>query len=291
MHDESEGNILDILQALILALVQGVTEFLPISSSAHLILPSILLGWPDQGLVFDTTVHLATLTAVVFYFRKDLQGLVAGSWQPTLPSDSTDSTDRQQQGASFLLCLMIASLPVLLAGFLAREWVANELRDPLVIALATLVFGLLLGLADWRGKAGKPEETLSPATALAIGLAQCLALIPGTSRSGVTITMALLVGFSRQAAARISFLISIPAIAGAALLNLHDLFMATGSTDGIASQVSAAFMTQLAIGFVVAGLAAWLSIKLFLDFIARISFMPFVIYRVLLGCLLLTFIL
>ena len=306
---------MDILQALILALIQGVTEFLPISSSAHLLLPSIMLGWADQGLVFDTTVHLGSLTAVIAYFRQDLRQLVAAALPSSrltghsLGEEALGEEAPSEDGdaaSNLLLCLVIASVPVLVAGFLARGLVETVLRDPSVIAwviaCATIGFGILLGLADLRGRVGKPAERITPASALAIGLAQCLALIPGTSRSGVTMTMALLAGFSRQAAARISFLISIPAIAGASLVKLYDLFAGDALADAGAAAPTTMMGTmldttmgttimQLSVGFAVAALAAWFSIKLFLEFISRISFLPFVIYRLLLGSLLIFFIL
>lgn len=265
---------LDTLQAAILALIQGITEFLPISSSAHLVLPSFLLGWPDQGLAFDTTLHLASLTAVIFHFRRDVIRLSSAAWQQLTAGRATDD-------AHTFWCLLIASLPIIPLGFMSRNLVEAQLRDPLVIAAATILFGLLLAFADRRYKGGKPARELTLSSALGIGLAQCLALVPGTSRAGITMTMALLSGFSREAAARISFLISIPAISGAACIKLIDL-----ARSPVAESTSLS-LVHLATGFVVAGLSAYLCIRLFLEFISRISFLPFVIYRLALGSLLL----
>ncbi len=262
---------MDIFQALILALIQGITEFLPISSSAHLILPSILLSWPDQGLAFDTTVHLGSLAAVVFYFRQDIKTLIIAAWQQWMTREPSDD-------AHLFWCLVVASLPIIPVGFVMRVFVEAELRDPIIIAAATIGFGVLLLYADFR-KGSRDTHDITILSALGIGVAQCLALIPGTSRSGITMTMALLSGFSREAAAKISFLISIPAIGGAAFIKLVDL-----ATTEVATGASA---LHLFIGFMVSGVSAYICIRLFLTTIARLSFLPFVIYRLLLGGLLL----
>ena len=203
---------MDIAQVLVLALIQGFTEFLPISSSAHLILPGRILGWDDQGLAFDAAVHLGSLTAVFLYFRTDLGSLTRSVWAHVRGGQST--TDSR-----FAYCLLIASLPIIPVGFISRYFVEAELRNTLVIALTTIGFGFALLIADYiqsTSKRNLEDSELGLKSALLIGMAQCLALIPGTSRSGITITTALLAGHSRQSAARISFLISIPAIAGAA---------------------------------------------------------------------------
>ncbi|MGV0034435.1 MAG: undecaprenyl-diphosphate phosphatase [Candidatus Azotimanducaceae bacterium WSBS_2022_MAG_OTU7] len=258
---------MDPVHALALALIQGVTEFLPISSSAHLILPGKLLGWPDQGLAFDTAVHLGSLTAVIIYFRLELIRLTKAV---LLYLQSRQlSADSQ-----FAFNLMLASLPIIPAGYLARSVVEEELRGIEVIAFTTIVFGIALWLADYmRSKTTIP---LTPARSIAIGLAQCLALIPGTSRSGVTITMALLLGQSREHAARISFLIAIPAIAGAATIKLWDLLHTPMTQDWL----------TLGIATVVAGLSAYFCIVILLNIVNRVGYLPFVIYRLGLGGLL-----
>jgi undecaprenyl-diphosphatase len=257
---------LDITQAIVLALIQGITEFLPISSSGHLVLPSQLLGWPDQGLAFDTAVHFGSLVAVMAYFRRDILTLIPALLaHPKTPSDES----------RFAINLIIASLPVIPVGFLARFFIEDSLRGLEVIATTTIVFGVALYIADRIGKKSAPKA-LSPRTALAIGCAQCLALIPGTSRSGITITMALLLGHSREEATRISFLIAIPAIAGAATIKIWDLWQSPIPIDWV----------PIITGTVLAGISAYLCIMLLLNFINRIGFTPFVIYRIALGGLL-----
>ncbi len=258
---------MDPVHALALALIQGVTEFLPISSSAHLIFPSKLLGWPDQGLAFDTAVHLGSLIAVIIYFRLELIRLTKAV---LLYLQSRQlSADSQ-----FAFNLMLASLPIIPVGYLARFVVEEELRGIEVIAFTTIVFGIALWLADYmRGETAIP---LTPARSIAIGLAQCLALIPGTSRSGVTITMALLLGQSREHAARISFLIAIPAIASAATIKLWDLLHTPMTQDWL----------TLGIATVVAGLSAYFCIVILLNIVNRMGYLPFVIYRLGLGGLL-----
>ena len=252
-----------------LALVQGITEFLPISSSAHLILPAALLGWPDQGLAFDTAVHLGSLVAVVSYFRHDIwRFLTAGLLQVSAREDSADGR--------MAISLLIASLPILPVGYFGRFLVENHFRGIEVIAAATIVFGLLLWFADSRRSQQPAEMVLTPWRGLMIGCAQCLALIPGTSRSGITITAALLAGFGRREAARISMLISIPTIAGAATIKLWDLVSTPVIVDWMA----------IGLGTLLAGVSAYTCITLFLNLIDRVGMLPFVIYRLLLGAVL-----
>lgn len=250
-------------QALCLALLQGLTEFLPISSSAHLVIPSLVLGWPDQGLAFDVAVHVGTLLAVLAYFRGDLWQLLRGSLDG-LRARHCNQPLRE------LLLLALATLPVVLAGFLLDDLVEAHLRTLPVIAATTMLFGVLLGVADRRGRRRERAGPLAVATALGIGLAQVLALVPGVSRSGITITAGLLLGLDRIAAARFSFLLSIPVISGAGLLK------------GVALLQSAAPVAwgQLAGAALAAGLTAYLCIAAFLHLIERIGMMPFVYYRV-----------
>lgn len=258
---------MDLVNAFALALIQGVTEFLPISSSAHLILPGKLLGWPDQGLAFDTAVHLGSLVAVVIYLRQELMRLAKAVLlhiQRRQPSPDS----------YFAFNLMLASLPIIPVGYFLRFVIEAEFRGVEVIAFTTIIFGIALWLADYvRSETAKP---LTPARSIAIGLAQCLALIPGTSRSGVTITMALLLGQSRENAARISFLIAIPAIAGAAAIKLWDLFH---------SAITPEWFT-LGLATVVAGGSAYCCIVILLNIVNRMGYLPFVIYRLGLGGLL-----
>ena len=197
-----------LVQIIVLALIQGLTEFLPVSSSAHLILGAHLFQWPDQGLVFDVATHFGTLLAVLFYFRADLKNM-AQVWF------RTSRTETEQQNRQLGLYLAIASVPALLVGYLAHDMVESYLRDLRVIAWATIGFGLLLWLADAMGSQRHSIRDITLARAVMIGLAQCLALIPGTSRSGITMTAGRFLGLDRDSAARFSFLLSIPIIAAA----------------------------------------------------------------------------
>jgi len=259
---------LDTFQVLVLALIQGVTEFLPVSSSAHLILPSSVLNWPDQGLAFDTAVHLGTLIAVIWYFRYELISLTSAFFQNLLGRPTIES--------KFAINLLIASLPIIPVGFIIKSFVEGEFRSTETIIFTTVFFGLLLFAADSFSKKSRLETELHWRHALIIGVAQCFALIPGTSRSGVTMSLALLLGYTRESASRISFLLSIPAIAGASTLKTYDLIQDPTTVD----------WQSMAIGIIVAAISAYLCIRLFLDFINRIGFTPFVLYRLMLGALL-----
>ncbi|MFW1677988.1 undecaprenyl-diphosphate phosphatase [Pontibacter sp. JAM-7] len=259
---------MDFLHLVILALLQGLTEFLPISSSAHLILPSQLLGWADQGLAFDVGVHVGTLLAVMVYFRTDLVQLLV-AWCRGLTGQSSAES-------RLAWWIIIATLPAVLAGVTFNHLIETELRSILVIAATTLIFGALLGVADWCRTERRAMEQLTLKDACIIGLAQAVALIPGTSRSGITITAGLLLGLKRQAAARFSFLLSVPVILGAGLLKTLDLVQAPEP------QWSAVLM-----GTVIAGLSAYACIHLFLSWLDRIGMQPFVIYRMVLGMVLL----
>ena len=260
--------MIETYQAILLAILQGLTEFLPISSSAHLVIPSLVLGWPDQGLAFDVAVHVGTLSAVLFYYRADLARM-ARSWFGSLAGAPADDDSR------LVWYLALATLPAVAVGFFAGDYIESDLRNLPVIATTTLVFGLLLGMADRRvAKPGSEQITLS--LALLIGLAQAIAPIPGVSRSGVTITAALLLGMSRHAAARFSFLLSIPVIAGAGVLKGWELASSGAGVDWL----------LLAMGAVVSGVTAYLCIALFLRLLDRIGLMPFVYYRVVLAVLL-----
>jgi undecaprenyl-diphosphatase len=256
----------DYLQLISLALIQGLTEFLPISSSAHLILPFEVLGWPDQGLAFDTAVHLGSLIAVLWYFRLDLFRLISATMAFTFSGKST--TDSR-----FAINLLIGSLPIIPVGLLLQGMIETNFRAIGVIAFTTISFGLLLWLADIKGRRIRTENELNWRQALIIGVAQCFALIPGTSRSGVTMTAALFCGFDRESASRISFLLAIPAIAGAATLKTYDLVTSDAGVD----------WATLGLGCGLSAISAYLCIRLFLNVISQMGFLPFVIYRLFLG--------
>jgi undecaprenyl-diphosphatase len=260
---------MDLFQAIILALVQGLTEFLPVSSSAHLLLVPIFASWEDQGLAFDVALHVGSLTAVVVYFRRDI-GRMFSAW-------ITSITRREHNEDSRLAwAVLLGTIPVCIAGLLMKDLVATAMRSPLVSAFGLIVFGVLLGWADWRKRGERSEYQMNKWDVFYIGCAQAVALIPGTSRSGITITAALLLGFSREAAARFSFLLSIPVITLAGLLETKELLEAQVPVDWIA----------MAVGTVVSGLSAYLCIHYFLSFIKRIGMQPFVVYRIALGIVL-----
>mgnify|MGYP006267184203 CR=1 FL=1 len=252
-----------ILQLVVLALLQGISEFLPVSSSAHLVLVSRFTDWPDQGLAFDAAVHAGTLAAVVLYFRRDLVRLVAGGVR-------RDGDPVQRR---LLSALAVATLPALVVGALAADWIEAWLRSPTLIAATTIVFGLLLGAADRFGRRTRTSESLRPGDALLIGLAQVLALVPGTSRSGVTITAGLALGLTREEAARFSFLLSIPIIAAAGSWGF-----VTGLAEGGTFELG-----RFAAAAIVAGVFAWLTIAAFLVWLRRFGMAPFVVYRLVLG--------
>jgi undecaprenyl-diphosphatase len=261
---------MDTVQTILLALLQGLTEFLPISSSAHLILLPRLLGWEDQGLAFDVAVHVGTLLAVMLYFREEVRRLLL-AWLSSI-------TDREMTADARLAWLVVlGTVPVALAGLLLSDVIETHLRSPLVIALATIGFGVLLGVADLRGRQVRREDSLSIVDVVWIGLAQALALIPGTSRSGITMTAALALGLTRTAAARFSFLLSIPVILMAGGHETLQLVQQTGPVD----------WGGILLGTLVAAVSAYLCIHFFMRLIERVGMMPFVIYRLLLGVFLL----
>lgn len=253
------------LQVVVLAIIQGLTEFLPISSSAHLILPSAILGWPDQGLAFDVAVHVGTLAAVVIYFRRDL-ALMARAWA----EDSLRG--RTSENSRLAWFVMLATIPAGLFGLLFNDFIEAYLRQVSVIATTTIVFGVMLGVFDKYSSRSLSLNNLGWKQALIVGFAQVLALIPGTSRSGITITAALALGFDRVSAAKFSFLLSIPIIA---LSGGYKSLELINSSDVPWLQISVATM--------ISGITAYACIHSFLAFVNRIGMMPFVWYRMILG--------
>lgn len=258
------------LQVVWLAIIQGITEFLPVSSSGHLILMPQLFDWPDQGLAFDVAVHVGTLLAVIIYFRQDIW-LMTRDW-------SLSIVQRQPNSNSRLAWMIIfGTLPAVFFGFLINNDLEETLRNPILIATTTIGFGALLWWSDIKGKRERDEHTLSYRDIAIIGFAQALALIPGTSRSGITITAGLLIGLTRNAAARLSFLLSIPLILGAGLLKLNDL---------IKSELPVHWDILIG-GAIIAFISAYLVIALFLKWINKIGMAPFAWYRFALGFVLL----
>ena len=264
----------DFFQLLVLSLLQGVTEFLPVSSSGHLVLLPFITGWADQGRGLDVAAHLGTLAAVLIWWRADIILMLSGL---------LSFGRKHAEGWLLFWQLVLASLPVILAGLLVHIWDPHFLRLALTVAVANLVFAGWLWWADKQPEqapdAGQPGQPASWRAVLLIGLAQILALIPGASRSGVTISMARQLGWPRAAAARFSMLLSIPVIAGAGCLSLLDLAGQQGATS-----LTAALVTTL-LSFVFALLA----IRWLMGWLARADFRIFVIYRLVLGVLLLGF--
>ena len=264
-----QAGMIEWYQAVFLALMQGLTEFLPISSSAHLVIPSLLLDWPDQGLAFDVAVHVGTLSAVLLYYRADLLRM-ADAWFRSLAGGAVTEDSR------LVWYLAIATVPAGVVGLVAGDFIENNLRNLPVIATTTLVFGILLGFADRVAPGVGAGNPLTLSIAVLIGLAQALAPVPGVSRSGATITAALLLGMSRQSAARFSFLLSIPIIASAGVLKTWQLSVNGSLVD----------WGLLGLGAVLSGITAYLCIAVFLRLLDRVGLMPFVYYRVVLAALL-----
>jgi undecaprenyl-diphosphatase len=259
-----------LTQIVVLALIQGLTEFLPVSSSAHLILGSKAFGWPDQGLVFDVATHLGTLLAVLVYFRKELLAM-ATSWL------APERSEQDRRNRAMVVYLALASVPALAVGAFFHQLVELYLRDVRVIAWTTIGFGLLLWVADARAPRVRRLGSISFKDALWIGFAQALALIPGTSRSGITITAGRMLGFTADEAARFSFLLAIPVIGAAGAYGA--VRVATGDT--------AIDWSQFSMAMTLSAIAGWVCIASFLALLKRVGLTPFVLYRLLLGVLLL----
>jgi len=257
---------------ILLAVVQGITEFLPISSSGHLQLVPAVAGWPDQGLTIDVAVHVGSLGAVMLYLWRDLWSMLRGLGQAFL--------GRVTSGAKLLGLLILATLPVVAAGFALDRYIPGGLRSIEVIAWATVGFGLLLYYVDQRMMAVNRLEHMNVVSALIIGMSQIVALIPGTSRSGITMTAARALGFERVDAARFSMLLSIPTIIGAGGLKGWELWQSGNVALGRDAAMSAGF----------AFVSALIAIALMMAWLRRASFTPFVVYRVLLGLVLLAWV-
>ncbi|NRF29259.1 undecaprenyl-diphosphate phosphatase [Vibrio coralliilyticus] len=253
-------------EAFILALIQGLTEFLPISSSAHLILPSAVLGWEDQGLAFDVAVHVGTLAAVMIYFRSEVVSLLSAFLASIFKGD-------RSKEAKLAWMIILATIPACVFGLLMKDFIELYLRSAWVIATTTIVFGLLLWYVDKHSSLADDEYQADWKKALFIGVAQALAMIPGTSRSGATITAALYLGFTREAAARFSFLMSIPII------------LLAGGYLGLklVSSGDPIHLGVLLTGIVTSFISAYVCIHFFLKLISRMGMTPFVIYRLILG--------
>ena len=253
-------------QALVLGIVQGLTEFLPVSSSGHLILVPYFVGWPDQGLAFDAAIHVGTLGALLAYFRSELTELVTGTLARRVAT-----------------LLLVATLPALAVGWLANAWIEATLRSPLVIATTTAFWALVMWWVDRRAVPASPGDDDPLARVgwdqgLTIGCAQTLALIPGTSRSGITITAGLLTRLDRATAARFSFMLGIPVTATAGGYKLlHLLRGGLASTEG----------GPLLVAVLAAFGSGWFAVWFLVNYLKRRSLVPFVIYRLILAAVIL----
>ncbi|HEC15142.1 MAG TPA: undecaprenyl-diphosphate phosphatase [Sedimenticola sp.] len=264
---------METLHVFILALLQGLTEFLPISSSAHLILTPRILGFADQGLAFDVAVHMGSLLAIIGYFRHELRVMLGDFFTSLRPGGEATENSR------LVWLLALATVPIVIFGALFKSLVETDLRTPLVIAAATIGFGLLLLWVDLRGGHRRDEHQLGWREGLTIGLFQVLAIIPGTSRSGITMTAGLMLGLSRRAASRFSFLLAIPTILMSGGLVTLELLQSDVPVN----------WGDLLLGVTLSFIAAYLCIHYFLRFIERIGMTPFVVYRLLLGAAILVF--
>ncbi len=261
-----------LTQAVTLGAVQGLTEFLPISSSAHLILVPWLLGWEDQGLTFDVMLHAGTLVALLSFFWRDWWGMVAAIFR------GRASEGGETANAWFLFMLICATIPAAVAGFLFQKTVETRLRSPLVLASTMIGLALLLWVAERVAALRKNLKQVSLVDALSIGFSQALAIVPGTSRSGITITLGLFRGLTREAAARFSFLLSAPIIAGAALKKALDL-RHSGLIETDRLPLLCGFLASLVVGYI--------TIKYLLRFLQTHTLYIFVYYRIILGVVIL----
>ena len=260
---------MNLLHAIVLGALQGFAEVLPISSSAHLILVPWLLRWPESGLTFDVALHLGTFIALTIYFWRDIIELIASFFE-ALTSRSLNSPAKQRP---FLI--IAATVPAAVVGKLFEQQIEAVFRSsPLLIAAVLIVFGVILGIADIAGRKRLLLDGITPTSALLIGVFQCLALIPGVSRSGITITAGLMLGFTRESAARFSFLMSLPIVAGAALLKTLHLFK---------HGIPAGEGLPMLVGIVVSAITGYISVAFLLKFVQKRSISPFVWYRVVAG--------
>jgi undecaprenyl-diphosphatase len=262
-----------LIQAFFLGVIQGISEFLPISSSGHLVIVPRLFGWQDQGLSFDAFIHLGTLIAVLWHFRSQVISLWHGFFL---------RSPRHQPERRLAWLIIISTIPALIIGYLANDWIETKFRSTTLIAVNLIVWGIVLWIADWYGRrnAHRNLYSMTPGNAVGIGLAQALALIPGTSRSGITMTAGMFGGLDKKSAAEFSFLMSIPIITAAGGVKLLDLIRSgfNGTTE-----------TILAVGFLGAFVGGILAIRGLFRVLENWNFTPFVIYRVALGIILLLF--
>jgi undecaprenyl-diphosphatase len=254
-----------VFQALVLGVLQGLAEFLPISSSAHLALTPWLFGWPAPGLAFDTSLHLGTLIAVLWYFQEEWRRLIAAGWE--IVRTRQVATDSQRR----VVFLVAATIPGGIAGLLLEDLAETVFRAPVITAIALIALGILLWAVDRWASHDRPLDGMRWGDALLFGLAQVAALVPGVSRSGSTMTMGRALRFTREGAAVFSFLMSMPITLAAVMVKLPD---AVREREVI---------LPLLVGVIASGASGWLAISVLLKFVARHSFGVFAVYRVVLG--------
>lgn len=259
-------------QSIILGIVQGLTEFLPVSSSAHLVLTPFFFSWTDPGLAYDVALHMGTLSAVLLYFWKDWVGIIR----------STFGKSHEGHGEFGLKALIVGTIPAVIAGFTLEKHAEETFRNPILIAATLAAFGLLLWYWDSRGKHSRSFSQFRLRDALLIGGAQALAIVPGVSRSGVTITAALALGLTRPAAARFSFLLSAPITAGAGILKSKHILAAL-TAGGAETQA-------VAVGFVSSLISGFLAISLLSYMVKGKTFAGFAVYRVILSLVIIVFV-
>ncbi len=255
-----------MIQIIVLAIVQGLTEFLPVSSSGHLVLVPSIFGWTDQGLAFDVAVHFGSLIAVCSYFREEIVGLLGGV-------GSILSGKVKAANAHLVWCLGFGTIPAAVAGLAFAGWIAANLRDPMVLVYTLAGYGVLMAAVDRFAPTKKHFDDLNIFDGILIGFAQALALIPGTSRSGVTITAGRLLGFARQDAAKFSFLLSVPVILLATIYEA--VILVTGDVP--------VPWDNLLVAVLITAVVAYISIQFFMRFVSVIGLLPFAIYRILLA--------
>jgi undecaprenyl-diphosphatase len=258
-------------QAVILGLIQGLTEFLPISSSAHLSLAPVFFGWKDPGLAFDVALHFGTLIAVLWYFRKQWLELIAATGA-LVTTRRIDTIEKKR-----VMFLILATIPGAIGGLLLEEKAETVFRAPALTACTLIVMGIILWLADKVSSQERPLATMRWLDALLVGLAQVVALVPGVSRSGSTITASRMLGFDRQSAAVFSFLMSMPITAAAVVMKGTEVLQSGGIT------------TPVVAGVFAAGISSWLAIAVLLRYVSRHSYGIFALYRVILGVAVLLF--
>jgi undecaprenyl-diphosphatase len=259
-----------LYQVVVLAIIQSLTEFLPISSSAHLTLAPWLFGWKDPGLIFDIALHFGTLASILIYFFRDWVQIVGQGLGLSVGSDP-----ELKQNRALLWLLAAASIPIGIVGFLFNKQAETTWRNPYLIGTMLIVIGIVMWIAERRGAGNKPMGHVSWGDGLAIGIAQALSVVPGTSRSGITITAGLFRGLSRETAARFSFLLSAPAIAAAALKGFWEI----RKHGGIAPDMKMPFL----VGIVLSAILGAIVIAVFLRYLRRNTLMPFVYYRIVFG--------